>query len=80
MFQMLDTFAEFERALIQERLRVGWRGRRPRAPRAASRSVGRQSIPRGVRPSALPGGLRISGVAIGAGAGGEWGRECSSIN
>src|SRR5262249_35239639 len=37
--------------------RVVLSGRRPRASRAASRSVGRPSIPRGVRPSRCPGGF-----------------------
>jgi hypothetical protein len=63
MFQMLGTFAEFERAIIRERVVAGMaRAKakaRPRAPRAASRLVGRPSIPRGVRPSVRPTGLVV---------------------
>jgi hypothetical protein len=54
MFQMLGVFAEFERAIIRERVVAGMARAKARAPRAASRSVDRQSILRGVRPSALP--------------------------
>ena len=41
LFQMLGVFAEFERAIIQERIQAGLPGRETRAPRAASRSGGR---------------------------------------
>ena len=51
MFQMPGAFAEFERAIIRERVVAGMtRAKakaRPRAPRAAIRSGGRLSIPRG---------------------------------
>ena len=35
MFQMLGVFAEFERAIIRERVVAGMARPRPRAPRAA---------------------------------------------
>ena len=54
MFQMLGVFAEFQRAITASACWPAWRGPRPRVPRAASRSAGRQSIPRAVRPSAPP--------------------------
>jgi DNA invertase Pin-like site-specific DNA recombinase len=40
MFQMLGVFAEFERAIIQERVRAGLAGRGPRA-----RRLGRPRVP-----------------------------------
>ena len=65
MFQMLGVFAEFERSIVRTRVVAGMaRAKakaRPRAPRAASRSVGRRSIPRGVRPSAPP--MRLAELA-----------------
>jgi DNA invertase Pin-like site-specific DNA recombinase len=51
LFQMLGVFAEFERSIIQERVKAGMRGLACTAPKAASRSVSRRFLrPRSRHP------------------------------
>ena len=82
MFQMLGVFAEFERAIIRERVLAGMARAKAKAKGTKSgKPIGRPAIHPARRAAIRAArGLRISGVAIGASAGGEWGRECSSIN
>src|SRR5215472_4064418 len=49
---MLGVFAEFERAIIQERIHAGLARAREKAPRAGNRLVGRGSTQRKRRQSA----------------------------
>ena len=54
MFQMLGTLAEFERALIQERVRAGMARAWAKGTKSG-KPIGRPAlIPRGVRPSGPP--------------------------
>ena len=50
MFQMLGVFAEFERAIIQERVRAGLRRARLKASNSAGRGLSRSWKRKSVRP------------------------------
>ena len=81
MFQMPGAFAEFERAIIRERVVAGMtRAKakaRPRAQGAASRLVGRPSIPRAaIRAAYEAGGIGLRAIAAQFGVGVETVRRC----
>jgi len=59
MFQIIGAMADFERSLIQERVRAGWRN-----ARAKGRELGRPRVAVDSQETACPHDLRHSWGAI----------------
>ena len=80
MFQMMGVFAEFERSIIQERVRAGMARARERGTKSGN-AIGR---PRGIPPATRTairqaykaGGVGMRGVAKQFGVGAETVRRC----
>ena len=79
MFQMLGTFAEFERALIQERVRAGMVRARVKGTRSG-KPIGRPAIHparcAAIRAAYEAGGVDLRAVAAQFGVGVETVRRC----
>jgi DNA invertase Pin-like site-specific DNA recombinase len=79
MFQMLGVFAEFERAMIQERVKAGMARAVERGTKSG-RPIGRPSVPEGtrfaIRAAYKAGGVGMRGVAEKFGVSAETVRRC----
>jgi DNA invertase Pin-like site-specific DNA recombinase len=79
MFQMLGVFAEFERAMIQERVKAGMARAVERGTKSG-RPIGRPSVPEGtrlaIRAAYMAGGVGMRGVAKRFGVSAETVRRC----
>jgi len=79
MFQMLGVFAEFERAMIQERVRAGMARAKAKGTKSG-RPIGRPAIAPGlrvaIRDAYKAGGVGLRGVAQQFGVGVETVRRC----
>jgi len=81
MFQMLGVFAEFERAMIQERVRAGMARAKVKGTKSG-KPIGRPAIAPGlraaIRQAYMAGGIGLRGVARQFGVGAETVRRCLS--
>jgi len=79
MFQMLGVFAEFERTMIQERVKAGMARAVERGTKSG-RPIGRPSVPEGtrlaIRAAYKAGGIGMRGVAEKFGVSAETVRRC----
>jgi DNA invertase Pin-like site-specific DNA recombinase len=81
MFQMLGVFAEFERTMIQERVRAGMARAKAKGTKSG-KAIGRPTIPpalrTAIRQTYKAGGIGLRGVAKQFGVGAETVRRCLS--
>jgi DNA invertase Pin-like site-specific DNA recombinase len=81
MFGMLSVFAEFERAMIRERVTAGMARAKEKGTRSG-KAIGRPAIPDhtriAIRQAYMAGGRGLRGVADQYGVGGETVRRCLS--
>jgi DNA invertase Pin-like site-specific DNA recombinase len=79
LFQMLGVFAEFERSIIQERVRAGMARARVHGTKSG-RAIGRPSVPEhtrnAIRAAYLAGGVGFRGLAKKFGVSHETVRRC----
>jgi DNA invertase Pin-like site-specific DNA recombinase len=79
MFGMISVFAEFERAMIQERVKAGMARAAQRGTRSG-RPIGRPALPEGtrlaIRHAYISGGVGMRGVAQQFGVSAETVRRC----
>lgn len=83
MFQMIGVFAEFERAMIQERVKAGM-ARVAKHGTKSGRPIGRPAVAeetrQAIRTAYLAGGIGMRGVATRFGVSAEAVRRCLAVD